>query len=213
MARVDDIFGRYVAACESAGRAVDPGSYLDEVGGAERDALVVLINAYLDEGVPMPEWDPAAFHGSEAEKLADRLDHALTGEAGEWPVLLPKLRHEVRKPRSAVVAELTQELGVGADAEPRIAEYYHGMESGLLPAEGVTDRVLEALGRVLGCGSGLLRRAGRRFSEAGSQPGGIVFARVSEGEQPELIPDLPPPVPARDTWDEVDRLFRGRNGE
>lgn len=213
MARPDDIFRRYVAAAESAGRAVDPGPFIDEVEGPEQDVLVAMIDTYLDEGVPTPAWDAAEFHGSDAEKFADRLDHALTGEAGEWPVLLPYLRHEARKPRSTVVAELSEELGIDPGSEEKVAEYYHGMESGLLPADGVTDRVLDALARILDCGSEVLRRTGRRFSEAGSQPGGIVFARVSEGEQPELIPDLPPPAPEPDTWDEVDRLFRGRAGE
>jgi hypothetical protein len=92
-----------------------------------------------------------------------------------------------------------------------VASYYHQMEQGLLPAAGVSDTVLEALGRIVGVAAESLRRAGAmpepgppRMDEA------AVFARTARG-QPDAEAAAAPagPPDASDSWDEVDRLFRG----
>ena len=113
--------------------------------------------------------------------------------------------------RADLVRELAARLGAGSQQE-KVAGYYHEMEQGLLPAEGVSDTVLEALGKIVGVAAESLRKAGSlpvpgppRMDEA------AVFtrmARVAPGADA-------PPVAARaaddasEEWDEIDRLFRG----
>ena len=63
--------------------------------------------------------------------------------------------------RAELVSRLAAELGAG-DREAKVAGYYHAMEQGTLPAAGVSDRVLEALGRIVGESAAALRAAGRR---------------------------------------------------
>ena len=66
----------------------------------------------------------------------------------------------------------------GADAT-RSARYYHQMEQGLLPASGVSDSVLEALGRIVGYGADALRKAGEMPAAGGGRRrrAAAVFAR------------------------------------
>lgn len=212
MAMPEELLREYVAASEAAGRPVDPLGFLARLDGNARNELAGLIDAYLDYA-PVPAWDPDQFHGSAAERAFEHIESALSGLAGEWPVLLPSLRHENRKMRGELVEELATELGVEGSDREKVATYYHEMETGLIDSEGVTDRVLVVLGRILGCGAHRLREAGRSFGDPSGPAGGIVFARVSVGEQPafSLAPPSVPPEP--ESWDEVDRLFRGRGTE
>ena len=87
------------------------------------------------------------------------------------------------------------------------------MEQGQLPAEGVYDTVLDALGKILGLSADQLRRAGRAVAPGPSAPPGEApaFARTARAE-PEYETRAPAPASEREAgeeWDEVDRLFRG----
>ena len=67
------------------------------------------------------------------------------------------------------VDRLAAALGVENKRE-KVAGYYHEMEQGLLPAAGVSDRVLEALGRIIGETAHALRDAGRALTPSGEGP-------------------------------------------
>ena len=69
-----------------------------------------------------------------------------------WPSLLPQLRNRARLKRADLVAQLAARLGAEGQGE-KVGLYYHQMEQGLLPASGVSDSVLEALGRIVGYGA------------------------------------------------------------
>ena len=146
--------------------------------------------------------------GSLGKVLVRRL---LTGEAGLWPSLLPWLRDRAKVRRGELVKRLAEALGVG-DREPKVAAYYHQMEQGQLPSAGVSNRVLEALGRIVGASTEALRRAGEPLGE-GPEAGGreAVFARTARVEQAYEADQAPAAAaPAREAeWDEVDELFRG----
>ena len=80
-----------------------------------------------------------------------------------------------------------------------------------MPAAGVSDRVLEALGRIVGVSMARLREAGR---SAGEMPPGRsrrgAFARVGApdpqyAEAEDLMPAAPPDQPR----DSIDELFTG----
>ena len=57
------------------------------------------------------------------------------------------------------MAQLAARLGAEGQSE-KVGAYYHQMEQGLLPASGVSDSVLEALGRIVGDRAEALRKAG-----------------------------------------------------
>ena len=82
------------------------------------------------------------------------------------------------------MARLAAALGVG-DRKDKVAGYYHEMEQGLLPARGVSDRVLDALGRIVGETAQSLRDAGRALAPSGEGPAAApaaAFARPAYAE-------------------------------
>src|SRR5205807_4553891 len=112
--------------------------------------------------------------------------------------------------RSTLVDQLAAALGV-KDRQQKVAGYYHQTEQGLLPADGVSDRVLEALGQIVGETAHVLREAGRALAPPSQGPTAapaVAFARRAYAEAAEA------PTPAvasagESEWDEVDQLFRG----
>jgi hypothetical protein len=127
-----------------------------------------------------------------------------------WPAVLPRLRNQARIRRSDLVSELAARLGAES-RQDKVELYYHQMEQGLLPEPGVSDTVLDALGRIVGWSADALRKAGQM-----PQPGppradaGAVFARSHMLDTVAAPPASEAPEPAGpQEWDEVDRLFRG----
>ena len=193
----------------------DPLAFLARLQGPQRAELEALIDAYLARA-PRRAFDRAAFEASPGRAVAEELVRTLDGVSGSWPALLPRLRHRAQLPRSEVVRRLAAELGVtGERAAEKVARYYHEMEQGTLPAAGVADRVLEALGRVVGVGAQRLREAGRAAGGGAPGPSGATaFARVGAPDPQyvpadALTPAAPPPSESRD---EIDELFTGPSG-
>ena len=136
------------------------------------------------------------------------MQRSLAGQSGMWPSLLPQLRNRARLKRADLVAELADRLGAAGQSE-KVGAYYHQMEQGLLPASGVSDSVLEALGRIVGAGKEALRKAGE-MPAAGAADADPA-ARCSLGARLRWMrpPRWSGASAAPEEWDEVDRLFRG----
>lgn len=208
MTDVDRLLAEYITEHRGGGEA-DPGEYLSRLPPVQRMELAALIDAYLARA-PRQEFDQAALRGSSAERTVDELERAIAGQAGLWPAVLPRLRDRAGLKRSVLVERLAVALGVKS-REEKVADYYHEMELGLLPARGVSDRVLEALGRLLGETAQSLREAGRALAPPGEGTPGApatAFARRAHAETPGAPSPGPTPVPEAE-WDEVDELFRG----
>ena len=154
MADVQRLFEAYREAYPA-----DPTEYLAQVSGRDRAELVALIDAFL-ERAPRRQFSAEAFRASPASRVAESVQRSLAGQSGMWPSLLPQLRNRARLKRADLVAELAARLGAEGQSE-KVGAYYHQMEQGLLPASGVSDSVLEALGRIIGAGKEALRKAGR----------------------------------------------------
>ena len=208
MSDVDRLLADYIAEHQAGGEA-DPGEYLSRASPAQRAELAALIDAYLARA-PRQPFDQAAFRGSSAERTVDELERAIAGQAGLWPAVLPRLRDRAGLKRSALVERLAAALGA-RDRQDKVAGYYHQMEQGLLPARGVSDRVLEALGQIVGETSEALREAGRGLRPPGEGPAATpaaAFARRAHAEAASAAPPEAPPAQEGE-WDEVDELFRG----
>lgn len=234
MADVENLFREYVSAHRAAGEA-DPLPYLDQVEGSDRNELAALIDGYLARA-PGRRWDAAAFAGSRAEFAADQVagQWELEDEGVEslqsWRELLPALRTRAQVMRREVVERLASRIG-HPDESDRIAVYYHQMELGQLPAEGVSNRVLSALAEIFGESAERLRVAGSIVGEGGASQAEamrqVAFARTAANDpryaQAEAAPAagaapaddeertdalLEEPVIDAES-DEVDRLFTG----
>jgi hypothetical protein len=211
MADIERLLSDYIAE-HRAGGAADPLEYMDRLEGADREELGELIDAYLARAPGRP-WEPDAFSGSPAERLGEAIERSLAGRAGLWPVVLPRLRERAQVKRSEVVAGLAAGLGFAERAD-KVAGYYHEMEHGLLPSIGVSARVLEALGTIVGASAEFLRRAGEPFGAGPGPAQGPVFARTAR-PAPEHERTVERAAPAAGDraedaeWDEVDELFRG----
>jgi hypothetical protein len=180
--------------------AGDPRPFLERAAPGDRALLAALIDAFLEEA-PRRE---ATEHDSAAAAVTDQVQRSLSGASGLWPALLPRLRARARLRRAEVVAQLAARLGAQGQQE-KVGLYYHQMEQGLLPEPGVSDTVLEALGRIVGYTAEGLRRAGRLPAPGPPRADeGAVFARTTRGEPP-----APGARPPEGEPDEVDRLFRG----
>jgi hypothetical protein len=202
MTDVNRLLEEFIAA-DRAGVA-DPAEFLARVDGLDRAELESLIDAYLARA-PRRAFDRPAFEASPAARVVA----SLAGSSGTWPALLPRLRDRARLKRAELVARLAADLGVGG-REAKVASYYHAMEQGTLPSSGVSDRVLEALGRIVGESAAALRAAGT-LAPPPPPAAPAAFARVAS-PAPEFMAapaagrGRAASVPERD---EVDELFTG----
>ncbi len=179
VADLDILLRDFIAAVE-AGADPDPAALLATVPNAgERQELAVRIDSYLMEA-PRRAWDPDAYERSAAKVAVDRVYESLEGLSGSWPELLPRLRNAARIRRQDLVERLAGELGFRTSREvQKIGVYYHRMEHGLLPAEGVSGRVIEALAGIVGASAETIREAGAAAGPRGSATPGPAFARVA----------------------------------
>ena len=153
---------QYISA-HSKGEAADPREWLERVPeGRERAKLEALIDAYL-AARPDARVGPGGL---------PRLGAGAVRRAGQQRALLAgrelaggAARRCARRRGSSAA---TSSRGWRPPSESRtrrtkVGSYYHEMEHGLLPSEGVDDKVLDALGSILGQSAEALRRAGEAF--------------------------------------------------
>ena len=207
MSDVERLLAEYKRVHQGGGDG-DPRPFLDQLSGLDREQLAGLIDTYLSRA-PRREVELAAFEDSPAVSVAESVQRSLAGSAGLWPALLPRLRTEARIRRADLVAELAARLGAQR-RQDKVAAYYHQMEQGLLPAPGVSDTVLDALGKIVGYSREALRSAGEMPAPSRATPeGGAVFARTTGAAPDEQAAQAHSPGAAGEDWDEIDRLFRG----
>ncbi|MDA2954045.1 MAG: hypothetical protein O2976_05475 [Actinomycetota bacterium] len=173
-----------------AGERPDVAEIISRAPEADRDELGRRIRMVLAEEPPP---DPAP----------ETLVMAQAILRGEQPLIA--LRGSKGLTRDAVVHQLRESLGVPPDKEPRVAEYYHDLETGQLPLAGIRDRVFDALASALGVARSALMLKGPGPSDR--EVGVAVFARQASPDDlfDQPIPLMSPP----EEPDEVDDLFTG----
>jgi hypothetical protein len=204
------------AADFEAGRESDPAKLLAQVPAEQRQELVELLDSYLMQA-PRRQWDPTAYRGSLAQLSVDRVYESVEGVSGRWPELLPRLRMRAKIKRQELVERLAGALGFGSEPEiEKVGGYYHRMEHGLLPAEGVSSTVIDAIAAIFGVSADAIRSAGS--SVGGEIPGSAgMFARTASLDPDYLVEedlDASPPASAAPhspgppaAHDEIDALF------
>ena len=209
---VRDLLSEYIAEHRAGGEA-DPLVYLARADEGDRRELALLIDGYLDRS-PGREWDPEAYTGSAAERVAEEVGRSLRGASGLWPTVLPRLRNQARLTRAQVVEKLSAALGV-AGREAKVGGYYHEMEHGTLEPSGVSQRVLAALGEIYGTTAEKLREIGEPLSP-GAPPADIAspaMARLAAPAPEYAATDREQlrsePVAPAEERDEIDEMFTG----
>ena len=199
------------AAAFEAGDGPNPRDFVQRAGEGARQETEALIDRYLMTA-PRRAWDPVAYESSLAKVAVDQVFESMEGVSGSWPELLPSLRKRARLKRREVVERLAGSLGVGEEPQrvEKVGRYYHEMEHGLLPAEGVSSRVIDALAAIVGASAEQIRRAGEAVTPPDSA-GGAVFARKAMANEAFEVMDADvaasPHEPAPVARDEVDELF------
>src|SRR5205807_1700958 len=96
------------------------------------------------------------------------------------------------------------------DRRTKVERYYHQMELGTLPAEGVSDRVLDALSKLIGTTVSELREAGAPLGGGlGAGAPAAAFTRLAPTGEPLNVAVGEALRSDEEEWDEVDELFRG----
>jgi len=212
MADVDRLFGEYIEQ-HLAGARPNPRDFTDQLAGEQREELVDLIDLYLLDA-PSEPWDAAAFRDSPEARALEGFERALRGQAGLLPGILPRLRDRAKLRRDQVVSALAEKVGASGK-EDKVAAYYHQLEFGDLPAEGVMDQVFDALGAILGVSGAALRKAGEALAPGGgADEEAAVHARFAMPDEEyvsaEILDQASPDIVLEErAWDEVDELFRG----
>lgn len=130
---VNELFDEYVTLREAGGRP-DVEAHLARAGDRAKE-LGDRIDAYLT-GAPAPA--PSA-------DMVAAMAAWLQGDPG-----LLAVRTTRRARRADVVERLLGLLGLPEAARERLAENYHRLETGLIDAARIDERLREALGQVLG---------------------------------------------------------------
>ena len=209
MSSIETLFAEYMAEHRSGGSA-DPLEYLSRAAPTERRELAALIDGYLARArrTPLAQHPPPS---PRAEATIDALSRSIGGAAGLWPALLPRLRDRAGLKRRDLVEQLARALGV-SKRESKVERYYHEMELGLLPAGGVSDRVLDALAKLLRTTAAELRDAGRTLGDGVRTPAQAeAFARITHVEETGTPVHAMAPPAEEEQPDDVDELFRGGN--
>ena len=208
-----DLFERFKRDFDS-GAATSALPYLDEAAAEDRQVLSEAIDSYLEMETARRTWNEDAFMQSPARKVVERVERAMVGSSGEWPILLPELRLQAKVKRSEVVGKLADSLQVEGERDrEKVADYYHQMESGLLPWQGVSTSVIDSLASIFGVTAGLLRRSASRGGGMATPGTEVAMARVgipnpyyAGGRRVEAA-EAEASAPESE-WDDVDRLFR-----
>ena len=161
----------------------DPQEALSGLDADDRVELSMLIEGFLIEA-PRRGWGQAEFEETGASTITERVMTAFAEAPDAQAERLKDLRDSAELARGVLVERLAKDLALPDEGE-RIGFYYHHLEQGTLPVEGVSERVFEALARILKVGVVRLRRAAEN-SQRAPGAGEPVFARSVTGTSPNL---------------------------
>jgi len=190
----DRLLSEFIDAWVS-GAMPDAQDYIERAPVAARDRLADDIATYLALA-PTPDYSSDVVEALMRDRTVVELAQAIESERGLWPDLLLRLRRQAGLDPGELAAVLVARLGLEG-SEEKTERYLERMEQGRLDPRGVSQRVLDALGPILGVGGEVLAGAGdfQMFAEP------AFSGAVLHGESAEPVRD--------DGLDEVDRLFCG----
>ncbi len=223
MTRVEHALGEFAAAWK-AGRRPRIEQFVARLDPSDREEFLELVDAWL-ELAPDPVYDEGTRTRIAGESDVAAVVHALREDRTLWPDLLPRLRERrglsLRELSHLLVEVLALPAATAAD-ESRLAGWLERMETDRVDPDGVTRRVLCALGDTLGVSATTLEDAGDVRGWRPATAGGLLWradvpAQAQLGAQLDALAAAGAmPAPDHDsagTGDDVDALFTaGRGG-
>jgi hypothetical protein len=201
------LLAEYIAEHRSGGDP-DPGGYVARASPTERSELVVLIDATLRARRGNHSISAATAAPPRSARSRTSIAHSADSQ-GCGRRCCPSFATE---PGSNAASSSSASPPPLASAKRRARSRATTTRwNRTAPCLGVSDRVLEALGQIIGETAEALREAGLspRSRETGTEAARAAFARRAYPESPAG----PPPAAATrgeaPEWDEVDQLFRG----
>lgn len=210
----DQLFSDFVDAW-NAGRRPQVRTYLERAADdASREALAEQLDTFLDVA-PTPDYSDAARAEIRASPMLARVLAAADQEGGLWPQLLPELRASRRLSLAELAARVRARFSLPEAEQERTAELLGRMETGELEPAGVSRRLLDALGDLLGVSPARLAEAGSfaRGLQPAAAGAGHLFRAEGDAGAP-MAADLSvladaARAPAPPPLDELERLFLG----
>jgi hypothetical protein len=180
---VRDLFAEYADAY-ARGERPEAREYLERAG-ARADDLARLLDDFL-VAAPRPPSDADAFAVLSA------------WAEGEPPLVHLRASRGVRV--DEVVDAIVEDAGVAAGKREKVKTYYQRLEQGLLDPRGVSERVWDAVRRLVGPTA----EAAANWQIRPAQPDVAYFRATGVAPLAAAALREPPPAPERD---EVDELF------
>ena len=140
MAMSADLLFDEFAASYARGERPDARDYLERAGDA-RDELAHLLDGYLAAAPVQPP-------GGETLALFASLVPEAASEATQPPLLAERVRRGWR--RDEIVDWIRERFGIAEEKREKVARYWHELETGLLPASRISERLREALSERFG---------------------------------------------------------------
>ena len=179
--------------------------YLQRARPAERSALADAIDDFVTLA-PTPRYDAATLRAIRAEATGTTVEVA----SATLPALLTQLRASAGLSARELAGRLSPTLGV-AGHEPKLERYVERLERGELDGRRLSQRLLDALARLLSVDADTLDGASRlgAVAPAGIRlRGGDPHTAGEVRDKLELLAELMA-TPDAQQWDEVDELFLG----
>lgn len=185
-----------------AGRRPDVDAYLRRARPDQRAELEDGIDAFL-QNAPLPRYGDADLRALRADPAVQAFARATS-----WPDVVPRLRERAGADTAVLAGALRHALGWDDDGERRARAYLDDLESGRLPADRVSRRVLDVVARALRVPAATLEAAASSL-----RPSTALLWRADDQDQARtgrhldvLGAALSPPAQGRD---DVDRAFTG----
>ena len=138
-AGLDLLFDEF-AASYARGEHPDPRDYLDRAG-ERRDELAHLLDGFLAAAPVQPPTEETVALLDALVSVGARL--ASPSPADTPPLLAERVRRGWR--RDEIVDWIRERFGIAEEKREKVARYWHELETGLLPASGISERLREAL--------------------------------------------------------------------
>lgn len=201
----DHIYSEFIDAW-NAGRRPDVEDYLARAPEAEREQLADALASFLVFAAT-PAYSEQTLAEIRAEPIVAEALAATAERSGLMPALMHRLRERLGLSTEQLASALVTDLGLADQRRPKTASYLDRWERGELASARVSQRVFEALGRVLGVPAGELQSA----ADAGGPRVAPVFrstapAAPASAPHMEVLADALE-TPADAEYDEVDDLF------
>ena len=182
---VESLFDEFAAAY-AAGGTPDVAEFLRRAG-VQREELGLLMDRFL----------MAAPARATTEEDIVLMEAQLSGEP---PLLVLRQRRKIT--RAVIVDAILASFGISEQKRPKVADYYHRLETGLLDPLGVSGKIFAVIGTLLGADIDTLAR------QWPAPPAAAYLRKTDESLELSSMPRSPA-AEAEPTEgpDEVDLLF------